>query len=303
MEKYIPPETVDPKMPDPPIHRLPSGSCDTHCHVFGPYNRFPFVTPSSYPPPLAPFERYKQMLETTGLQRGILVQPAPYGTDLSVVIDAIYQGKDRIKGIGVTTSAISGDELETLYRQGIVGLRFNEMADPATGRPYKGSVGIEHFPDLAPKMNELGMHAQIWGDIATCVKLAKQLGHLDIPLVFEHMTCLDIQKGTGDSLFQELLAILKEGNIWVKLDLCRVSKDFPDYTDARPFHDALIAANPDRLLWASDWPHVRLGDRTPDVGYLLNLFYDWVGDETIIRKILAANPEKLYGFSPTQAIE
>ena len=296
MGKYIPTETVDPRMPSCPRHSLPPGACDTHCHVFGPFERFPFVTPSSYPPPFAPFELYNKMLKTVGLQRGILVQPAPYGTDACALIDALRCGEGRIKGIGVATDQVSDSELEKLSESGVVGLRFNEMADPTTGLPYKGSVGIDHFKALASRMKDLGWHAQIWGNTATCVRLAKSFGRLEIPLVFEHMTSFDVRDGLDGSSFKELLALLHEGRIWVKLSLCRVSKAFPDYEDARTFHDALIEANPDRLIWASDWPHVRLAEKSPDVGHLLDLLYDWVMDEGMFNKILADNPAKLYGF-------
>lgn len=297
MANYIPAETVEPRMPTRSVVKLPSGACDTHCHVFGPFKQFPFVTPSSYPPPLAPFELYGRMLKTVGLQRGVLVQTAPYGTDPSSLIDALQQGEGRIKGIGVATSEISDVQLENMNENGVVGLRFNEMADPTTGLPYKGSVGIDHFKSLAPRMADLGWHAQIWGNVGTCVRLAKELVPFGIPLVFEHMTSFNVENGVDDPTFRELLTLLGEGRIWVKLALCRVSKAFPDYEDARPFHDALIQANRDRLVWASDWPHVRLGEKTPDVSYLLELFHNWVGDDALFEKILVDNPARLYGFS------
>jgi 2-pyrone-4,6-dicarboxylate lactonase len=82
----------------------------------------------------------------------------------------------------------------------------------------------------------------------------------------------------------------------MKLSVCRNSRAFPDYPDVRPFHDALIAANPDRLLWGSDWPFVRMGDLTPDVTHLLSLLYEWVEDDTLRRRILVDNPAGLFEF-------
>jgi predicted TIM-barrel fold metal-dependent hydrolase len=110
------------------------------------------------------------------------------------------------------------------------------------------------------------------------------------------MTSFTVDNGTTDLAFQDLIALLKEGRIWVKLSLCRVSKTFPDYGDARPFHDLLVEANPARLLWASDWPYVRMGDRSPDVGHLVDLFRNWVDDAEVRRRILVENPAALYGF-------
>jgi 2-pyrone-4,6-dicarboxylate lactonase len=82
--------------------------------------------------------------------------------------------------------------------------------------------------------------------------------------------------------------------------VCRVSRAKPDYPDARPLHDALVAANPDRLLWGSDWPYVRMGDPTPDAGRLLDLFQAWVGDAELARRILVDNPAALYGFTGSE---
>ena len=59
----------------------------------------------------------------------------------------------------------------------------------------------------------------------------------------------------------------------------------------------MVAANPDRLVWGSDWPYVRMGDLTPGAGHLLDLFRDWVGDAGLVRRVLVDNPAALYGFA------
>jgi predicted TIM-barrel fold metal-dependent hydrolase len=100
-----------------------------------------------------------------------------------------------------------------------------------------------------------------------------------------------------DPAFRALLSHLRDGRIWAKLTVCRASRAKPDYPDARPLHDALVAANPDRLLWGSDWPYVRMGDLMPDAGRLLDLFQAWVGDAGLARRILVDKPAALYGFT------
>ena len=291
-------ETVAPRMPSAPSHALPTGACDAHTHVFGPYDRFPFVTLSSYPPPLAPFELHKEMLKRIGAQRGVLVQPAPYGTDSSALVDALRKGNGQLRGIAVATEEITDKELTALHEAGVRGLRFNEMIDSGTGKLFKGSVGVNQLKKLAPRMKELGWHAQIWAKCADCVSISRELAPLGLALVFEHMTSFTVDNGTDDRAFQNLLALLQEGQVWVKLALCRVSKAFPDYTDARPFHDLLVEANSSHLLWASDWPYVRMGDRSPDVGHLIDLLSNWVNDAEIQNRILVENPDALYGFDP-----
>jgi predicted TIM-barrel fold metal-dependent hydrolase len=294
-------ESVAPRMPSAPLHALPAGACDAHAHVFGPYDRFPFVTPSSYPPPLAPFELHKEMLTRIGAQRGVLVQPAPYGTDSSALVDALRRGKGQIRGIAVATEEITDKELYALQQAGVRGLRFNEMIDSGTGKMFKGSVGVDQLKKLAPRMKELGWHAQLWAKCADCVAISRELASLGLTFVYEHMTSFAVDNGTDDPAFHNLLALMKEGQIWVKLALCRVSKAFPDYADLRPFHDSLVEANPSRLLWASDWPYVRMGDRSPDVGHLVDLFSAWVDDAEVRNRILVNNPDTLYGFESLRA--
>ena len=94
-----------------------------------------------------------------------------------------------------------------------------------------------------------------------------------------------------------LLRLLGEGGCWVKLSGAhRVSRAAPDYPDARAFHEALVAANPEQLVWGSDWPHPRMEGEMPNAGHLLDLFNEWTPDDAIRRRILVDNPARLYDF-------
>ena len=77
----------------------------------------------------------------------------------------------------------------------------------------------------------------------------------------------------------------------------RISRKPPDYPDAQPFHAALVAENPERLVWGGDWPHPRMEGEMPDVGRLLDLFQTWTPDAAVQRRILVDNPARLYGFA------
>lgn len=291
-----PTDVVPAKMPHAPAAALPANACDTHSHVFGPYERFAFSTASSYPPPLAPFDTYLAMLDTIGARRGVLVQPAPYGTDNTALADALVRGKGRIRGVAVLDANADDATLTALERSGVRALRFNEMPVAQTGKPYPGSVGMSAALALASRMRDIGWHAQVWARCVDVPSIADKLANLGLPVVFEHMGCFDPALGTGHADFQNLLALLREGRIAVKLAVCRVSKQAPHYTDLRPFHDSMIEANPRQLLWASDWPYVRMGDAAPDVGALLDTFTEWVDDAAIRKAILVDNPARVYGF-------
>ena len=279
----------------PPKRPLPPGACDTHAHVFGPYERFPLAPERSYTPPQAPFEAYIGMLDRVGFSRGVLVHPSAYGLDCSAMLDALGRARSRLRGIAVIDASVADAQLATMHEAGVCGVRFSETSG-AVGQKFAGSVGLDAFDALAPRLRELGWHAQIWIECGALVEAAPRLLRAGVPLVFDHMGRFDVTRGTKDAAFQRLLRLLADGGVWVKLSAPRNSKQFPDYADVRPFHDALIDANPDRLLWGSDWPFLRMGDRTPKVGYLVDLFEAWIGDDALRRKILVANAAALYGF-------
>lgn len=288
-------ETVTPRRPTPPRQPLPPGACDTHAHVFGPYDRFPLAHPSSYAPPLAPAPLHLAMLDILGAARGVLVQPAPYGNDAKPMLDAIAASHGRLRGIGVAGSDATPEHLRQLHEGGIRGLRFVEVRDPQ-GQPYLGSVGVDQLLAMAPLMKSTGLHAQLWAPLDDYARLLPPLLATGLPLVLDHMACLKTERGVDDPAFQSVLRALEAGDIWIKLSLCRVSKMAPAYADLKPFHEALVAANPQRLLWGSDWPFVRMGAQSPDAGQLLDLFAEWVPDAAIRHAILVDNPAALYGF-------
>ena len=296
MDPLRPVDVVPARMPSAPSVPLPEDACDTHSHVFGPYQDFPFATSSNYPPPLAPSTTYFTMLDTIGAKRGVLVQQAPYGTDNEALVAALQAGGGRIRGVAVAQQDVTDAELQHLNSNGVRALRFNEMPSPQTGKPFAGSVGLEVALSLASRMNALDWHAQVWARSTDVPAITEKLGQAGLSVVFEHMACFDPSLGTSHHDFQNILALLREGRISVKLALCRVSKRAPHYDDLRPFHDLMVEANAQQLVWSSDWPYVRMGDAAPDVGDLLNTFHDWVDDASLRKTILVDNPARIYRF-------
>lgn len=291
-----PVEGVAPRMPSAPPRQLPRGATDCHAHVFGPYERFPFSAPLSYAAPLAPLPVYLAMLAGTGMERGVLIQPAPYGRDPSAMLDALRSEPARLRGIAVADASISDQQLVEMNEAGVRGLRFVEMPDPSGVGRYKGSIGVDQLVELAPRMKALGWHAQMWAKCEDLANVITPLLTLGIDIAIDHMGWLDIGRGIADPGFTRLVGLLADGRIWMKLSACRNSKSLPDYPDLRPFHDAFLRSNPDRLLWGSDWPFVRMGPLTPDPSHLVDLYHDWVADEALRQKILVDNPATLFGF-------
>jgi predicted TIM-barrel fold metal-dependent hydrolase len=238
------------------------------------------------------------MLDRMGFDRGVLVQPAPYAFDCSALLDACARAPEWLRGIAVASADSTDATLQSLKHGGIRGLRFVEVPDPQGGGRYRGSVGFDELRALAPRMAAAELHAQLWADCARIAADAESLLSLGVPLVVDHIGRPDVARGANDPAFARLVALAAEGRVWVKLTVSRASKEFPDYGDVRPLHDALVAAAPHRLLWGSDWPHVRMGALTPDAGHLVDLFDRWIGHDAALRQqILVDNPRGLYGFA------
>jgi 2-pyrone-4,6-dicarboxylate lactonase len=288
-------ETVEAATPSPPSRALPDGACDCHSHVFGPLDRFP-TGQSSYAIPLADPRVHQRMLAITGLSRAVLVQPAPYGHDTTALEAALAHGGGRLRGIAVADASIGDPDLHRLHEAGVRGLRFIEMRDPTSGARYTGSVGIKALSELAPRMRRLGWHAQVWARCGDIPGIVETYGRLGVPLVFDHMGQFDVARGADDDAFLAFVSLVGQGRAWVKLTLCRLVAPDAGHELLKPFHEALTRARPDRILWGSDWPYVRMGARAPDVGVLLDRLVDWTGDGDLTRRILVDNPAGLFGF-------
>ena len=135
-----------------------------------------------------------------------------------------------------------------------------------------------------------------------------------VPIVFDHFAGAQAALGPDQPGFADVLDLVGSGKAYVKISgAYRASKAAPDYADAIALAKALIAANPDRIVWGTDWPHPdsvtpsgrKPTDVTPlfqiDDGRLLNQLPVWAPDAAIREKILVANPARLYGFEGRRA--
>jgi predicted TIM-barrel fold metal-dependent hydrolase len=285
-----------PREPTRPLVAPPPNACDTHCHVFGPAARFPYAGDRSYTPPDAPLAKYLAMLGTLGFDRGALVQGSAHGRDNSAMLDALEREPKRLRGVAVADAGTPPAELRRWHALGVRGLRFNHFFRDGQLH-YRGGVPLDAARALAPAMKELGWHLQLWIDVKDLPDTIPILKEIGLPVVIDHMGRTDARAGTAAPGFQSLVRLLGDGGCWVKLSGAhRVSQAAPDYPDAKPLHEALVAANPDQCVWGSDWPHPRMESEMPNAGHLLDLFNEWTPDDAIRRRILVANPAKLYDF-------
>src|SRR5271156_3968121 len=184
-----PREVTRPKVPPPP------NACDTHAHVFGPADLFPYADDRSYTPPDAPLRKYLGMLDQIGFARGVLVQGSAHGHDNSAMLDALKQRPDRLRGVAVADTHVSPGELRHWNALGVRGLRFNHFYREGQLH-YRGGVPLSAARMLAPAMADLGWHLQLWIDVKDLPETVPTLKSLGLPVVIDHMGRTDASAGT-----------------------------------------------------------------------------------------------------------
>lgn len=271
--------------------KLPAGSCDAHFHVFGPRAQFPFVEERAYTPADAPKEELFALHEFLGIDRGVVVQPAIHGFDNSAAADLIADKKDRYVGVALLPVTVEAAELKRLHEQGFRGARFNYMRHLGTPPP------IDEVLKLAAKLAPLGWHLQIHMERALIEQLAPSLKLSPVPVVIDHMGRIDAGEGLDQAPFRNLLNLLQDKKMWVKVSGCeRASREGEPYADAVPFARKLVDEFGDRVLWGTDWPHPNL-KAIPDDGVLVDLIAQMAPAEAQRQALLVDNPQRLYKFS------
>jgi predicted TIM-barrel fold metal-dependent hydrolase len=279
----------------PRVLPLP-GAWDTHAHVFGPSDKFPYAPGRGYTPPDAPAERFIALLDELGFRNGVVVQGNAHGYDNRVVLDALTRFPQRLRGVAITDTRIEPRVLRDWHKRGIRGLRFHLFPQKPN---YVRGVGLEIFEVFRKTMADLGWVAQFFCDHRMLESSAAALRDISrqMPVIVDHLGMVPAQAGVADPNFQALLMLVGDGHAHVKLSaVYRCSAHYPDYADARPLHEALVRANPERLMWGTDWPHPLIAAAVmPDDGHLLDLFHDWTPDQETRRRILVDTPARLFG--------
>jgi predicted TIM-barrel fold metal-dependent hydrolase len=281
--------------PRRPRFAFPADACDCHAHVLGPAARYPYSAARVYTPPDCVLQDYRHMLDTLGLQRAVLVQPSAYGTDNTAMLEAMKSDPKRLRGVAVVTEAISDSELKQLDDAGVRGVRVN-IVDVKDRKP--GTLPMAQLTRLARRIQPLGWHMEFLMHVDEFPDLDRAFAEFPVHIVLGHLGYMRTDKGIAAAGFQALLRLVKTGKCWVKLTgPMRISTSAPPYSDVVPFAHALTAANPDRIVWGSDWPHVIIKGAMPNDGDLADLVPQWIPDAALRERILVKNPAQLYGFA------
>jgi len=309
--KRPPPETQDEIacMTDAPRATpfpVPKGGCDCHTHVFLDRARYPFAADRKYTPPPASIEDLQRLLSGLGLDRVVIVQPSVYGADNSATLDGIRQlGLGRARGVAVIEDNTSRSEMEALAAGGVRGIRMNfELKGEADH-----SRAARHLEAMADKVAPFGWHIQVYAKLHLIAAFADMISKLSVPSVLDHFAGAMAADGLNQPGLAAVTDLVRSGKAYVKVSASyRSSRNAPGYADIAPLARAFITANPDRIVWGSDWPHPdptqppgetfeHISPPLPvDDAGVFSLLAGWAGDETTYRKILSDNPARLYDF-------
>jgi 2-pyrone-4,6-dicarboxylate lactonase len=285
-------KTCPPPDPNPvkPTLALPPGACDAHCHVFGPAAKFPYAADRSYTPPDAPVENLRKLHARLGVSRAVIVHASCHGTEMDVTLDAIAASNGAYRGVACVEDSVTDEELERLHHGGIRGIRFNFV------KHLGGVPDLAVFYRLLARIKPMGWHIVLHFDADDILAQRELLGRIDVPFIIDHMGRVKAAEGLEQRPFQSLLDLFRTNPLaWIKV--CgaeRVSSGARPFRDAVPFARALIAVDPARILWGTDWPHPNITRDMPNDGELVDLFGEICPDTAVRARILVDNPTRMY---------
>jgi 2-pyrone-4,6-dicarboxylate lactonase len=284
-----------PPDPNPKTPRLamPKGACDSHFHVYGPPNIFPFTDKRRYTPPAAPVEHYLQVADVLGLERGVMVQPNVHGFDTAITIDAVEKSGGRLFGMIRADPKLSAEQYRALHAKGVRGIRFNIAH-------HLGDVFDEDgYFRIVAKVEPLGWPIDLHLDADQLEARIPMIRKTNLPVIIDHMARVKAELGPLDPYAKVLIDLAGEKNVYMKLSGAnRIMARGASFGQVVPIAQALIAKAPDRMIWGTDWPHSDVFEpgKMPNDGDLVDMLLDYAPDETVRRKILVDNPANLFGF-------
>lgn len=277
--------------PTKPTYTPPPGAVDSHCHVFGPADVFPYAPERKYTPTDAGKRELFALRDFLGFERQVIVQATCHGADNSALVDALRSAGDRARGVATIRPGVSRAELADMHDAGVRGIRFNfvrRLVDPKPAAYYRGLVDL---------VAEFGWHVVIYFEAADLAANWDLFTSFACPVVVDHVGRPDVGKPVDGPEFGLFLRLMDEHrNVWSKVSCPeRLTVDGPpEYADVQPFTRTVVERFPDRVLWGTDWPHPNMKSHMPDDGLLLDLVPRIAPTEELRRKLLVDNPGRLY---------
>lgn len=278
--------------PHPSALVLPAGACDSHCHIYGPFDRFPLPDDRSFTPHAAPETALRRLHDKFGFARAVIVQSQGHGFDHRPLLDALRTGEGRYRGVALIRPATTDAEIADMAEAGVCGVRFSFMAHLG-GAPDRGVVRA-----TIDRVRPYGWHIALHVAGSGLLEIEDFIRTIEAPVIIDHMarpTLLDASHAPVEAALKRLL---DTGNVWVKLSGAdRISRSGAPYDDVVLLASGLARHAPDRVLWGSDWPHVNLHGSMPDDGDLVDLIGAIAPSDAMRQRLLVGNPATVFGFA------
>ena len=257
-------------------------------HIYTPgYALRPGANAPSQP---ATLDDYRKVQRRLGLSRAVIVQPSAYGFDNGCTLAAMAALGDAARGVAIVDPAAPDTELARLEGLGMRGLRYHMMPG--------GPLGWDTVETMAARVAPLGWHLQFQFEGSELSAGERALARLPCDVVIDHIGRFRAPVALDDENVRALFRLVESGRCWIKLSApyhgSRVGP--PRYDDIGVVARALVELAPERLLWATNWPHPSLERDFPDEAALLALLAEWAPDAAVREQILVTNPARLYRF-------
>ena len=278
-----------------PAFRAPALSCDSHFHVFGPAERYPYGSDIRYKPPLAPLGDFLELARHLRMERFVFVQPSAYGRDNACMLDAMREVGSNCRGIVDIDENAPDAEIDRLNRAGVRGVRVN-VNPIKPPEPGFSKTMLARIARLDARCAEIGWMLDFLTPGWLTQELLPVMRGLKGRFTVAHMGMFLAKDGPRQPGFRQFLEFLRESDrCWVKFTGTYRMSVAQGFTDAAPMARALIETVPDRIVWGSDFPHLSFADKVTSTE-LFNLLGQWAPDAAMRKKILADNPAQLFGF-------
>lgn len=278
--------------PRKPRYQPPPGAVDSHCHIFGPEEIFPYSPDRKYTPCTGSKQELFALRDHLGFERNVIVQASCHGKNNDALVDGLKTAGDLARGIAVVDDSITDDELKTMHEAGVRGVRFNFVRRLVDPKPR------EHYQKIVEKIAPLGWHIIVYIEAADFAEQVPFLKSLPVTVVFDHMARPDVSKGVDHEDFDQFIKLMEDDKFWTKVScperLTTQGGNHQNYSDVIPFMKRLVDLYPDRALWGTDWPHPNMKSHVPDDGQLVELIPLIADTPVKEQKLLVDNPMRLY---------
>src|SRR5438477_5055957 len=228
---------------------VPAGACDCHTHIHGDPEKFPFFPGRVYTPETALPEEMAALHRALRLQRVVIVTPSVYGTDNSATAWGMAARGADARGVAVIDDKTRESELDAMGREGVCGIRLNL----STGGTNDPALGRHRLQRAIERVKSRTWHVQMNTNLAMVAATRDLVAASPAPVVFDHFANAKEELGVQQPGFADLVDLVRSGKAYVKISVTAGPRQ--NYAYFTPLAQMLIAANVDRCISGTNWPH------------------------------------------------